>query len=494
MNVVKRVYFIALMIWMLFVINSYAASATINAEGARMRREPNTTSDVLTIVYSGETVDIIEKNGEWYKVKYGEHVGYIREDLMKVSGEVEQVPQEEEKEVEEEQTSQENPSNNVEENHTEAQENGFQEVEKQLVSDAAVRIVPSISASIIGDLKSGAKVTVIRVMNAWSCIRYKEKTAWIPSSFLSDVKEQPEPEKPETKTGYVNVTGAIIRKGPSTSAEIITEWAKNKPVEIIGEEGDWYKLNFNGEEAYVAKRLISDSTTPTSRSMQEIREIPNEPVIKEETVIKNVYVNVSTANLRSGSSTSFEIVDRASRKEALAVLAEENGWYKIKTTSGTAYILKSLVVNSLEEVVIPQEPVVKEPEKAPTTNVSSATGDKVVALAKQYLGCSYVYGGSGPKSFDCSGFTQYIYKQFGISLAHSAVSQANNGTYIAKSNLQLGDLVIFRDWDNVSIGHCGIYIGGGNFIHAANSKRGVVTDTLNSGYYYERYVSARRLF
>ena len=74
------------------------------------------------------------------------------------------------------------------------------------------------------------------------------------------------------------------------------------------------------------------------------------------------------------------------------------------------------------------------------------------------------------------------------------MTQASNGTFVEKVNLQLGDLVIFRDWDNSSIGHCGIYIGDGNFIHAANSTRGVVTDTLNSGYYYERYVSGRRLF
>ena len=60
-------------------------------------------------------------------------------------------------------------------------------------------------------------------------------------------------------------------------------------------------------------------------------------------------------------------------------------------------------------------------------------------------------------------------------MSHSAVAQANNGTYIEKSNLQLGDLIIFKDWDNISIGHCGIYIGNSQFIHAANSSRGVVT-------------------
>ena len=87
----------------------------------------------------------------------------------------------------------------------------------------------------------------------------------------------------------------------------------------------------------------------------------------------------------------------------------------------------------------------------------------------------------------------YIFGKFGVSLAHGAVSQSNAGAYVSKENLQPGDLVVFRDWDNVEIGHCGIYIGGGMFIHAANPNRGVVTDTLNSGYYYERYVTGRRI-
>lgn len=495
MNVVKKVFFIALMIWMLFIVTSYAATGTINTEGARIRREPNTSSDVLTIAYNGETVEIIEKSGEWYKVTYGENTGYIREDLMKVEGEIEP----EEQEPITEPKPEEKPQEEVPQNPTETPEKPFEEAEKQVVSDTAIRIVPSLSASIIGELKAKTKVSVIQVKNAWSCIRFESKTAWIPSSFLEEVKpEEQKPEEPETKTGYVNVTGAIIRKGPSTSAEIITEWGKNKPVEIVAEEGDWYKINFEGEEAYVAKRLISDTVTPTSRGMETVRELPEEPEIPEEEpekVQKTVYVNVGVANIRKGSTTETEVVSRATRKQALEVIGEENGWYKVNTTNGVAYILATLVVDNVEDVVTVQtSPVITETTQAPAVSTQTKNGDAVVAYAKQYLGCSYVYGGSGPKSFDCSGFTQYVYKQFGISLSHSAVAQANNGTYVAKSELQPGDLVIFRDWDNSSIGHCGIYIGGGNFIHAANSKRGVVTDTLNSGYYYERYVSGRRLF
>ncbi|MGN1301937.1 MAG: SH3 domain-containing protein [Clostridia bacterium] len=439
MHVVKKVFFIALMIWMLYFINSYATTGTITTEGARIRREANTSSDVITIVYNAETVEIIEKEGQWYKVKYGESIGYIREDLMNVDGEVTnptETQEEQEQKPSDVQTAQQEDSPAEQEpSQEQTSQETNKEGEKQIVADTAMRIIPSLSASIIGELKAGAKVTVIQTMNAWSCIRFENKTAWVVSSFLTEVSEEKQPEQPETKIGYVNVSGAIIRRGPSTSAEIITEWGKNKPVEIVAEEGDWYKINFEGEEAYVAKRLISDNITPTSRGMQAVRELPDEPVVQEKVADNNE--NVTQPNVS----------------------------------------------------VATQDTVA-----TPSVETNSTSGEAVVAYAKQYLGCSYVYGGVGPRSFDCSGFTQYVYKQFGISLAHSAVTQSNNGSYVAKSDLQPGDLVIFRDWNNNSIGHCGIYIGGGNFIHAANSTRGVVTDTLNSGYYYERYVSGRRLF
>lgn len=149
---------------------------------------------------------------------------------------------------------------------------------------------------------------------------------------------------------------------------------------------------------------------------------------------------------------------------------------------------------------VSEEPVSTEPEPEPThepevTSESSSTGADIVAKAKEYLGYSYVAGGASPDTgFDCSGFTQYIYGEFGIRLNRVANAQADNGTEISKSELQPGDLVLFSYYGSDSIGHSGIYIGDGQFIHAANSNRGVVIDTLESGYYLDNYVTARRVF
>ena len=116
-------------------------------------------------------------------------------------------------------------------------------------------------------------------------------------------------------------------------------------------------------------------------------------------------------------------------------------------------------------------------------------GSQLVSSAYKYLGVPYVFGGNTPDGFDCSGFTQFVYKNFGVSLSRTAAEQYKNGT--AVTNLQAGDLVMFG---KSGINHVGIYIGGNTFIHAANSSRGVTTDTLASGYYKINYVGARRIF
>ena len=123
-----------------------------------------------------------------------------------------------------------------------------------------------------------------------------------------------------------------------------------------------------------------------------------------------------------------------------------------------------------------------------TTSSSSSkvTGADIVAYAKKFLGCKYVYGATGPTTFDCSGFTQYVYKHFGYTLSRTSTDQRKNGKKVKKSDLQPGDIVCFS-------GHVGIYIGGNQFIHAANSKKGIIITSLSDSYYVKNYITARRI-
>lgn len=488
MNVIKKVFFIALMIWILFYVSSYATTANVNTDAVRLRREATTTSDVITIIYSNEEVTLIEEQEQWYKVKYKDYIGFIRKDLLNLPNEP--------------LTTEETPTApNVE---TPAVQEPAEVNQQKIVNkNTSLRAIPSIAASKIGEITSGTTVKIIQVKNDWTCIEFNGKSAWLPNIFLSDNVDEnnnqnnKEPEE-VIKIMYINVSSANVRTEPTTSSEILATLAKNNSVEILEDVGEWYKIKLNDNIGYISKPLLSDQVETTSRSIEEPRqeETPIQETIQpQETIIKSVYVNVEKANLRSSATTSSNIVGTANRKEKLDVIAEEGQWYKIKFLDANAYIRNDLVVNTIDEVIVPvTNTETNNNNSANANNSTTPIGEAVVEYAKRFLGYRYVYGGAGPTTFDCSGFTQYVYKNFGIYLSHSAVAQANNGSYVEKTNLQLGDLIIFRDWDNISIGHCGIYIGNNQFIHAANSSRGVVTDTFASGYYYERYVSARRLF
>lgn len=122
--------------------------------------------------------------------------------------------------------------------------------------------------------------------------------------------------------------------------------------------------------------------------------------------------------------------------------------------------------------------------------VSRSQSTTLVDNAMSLVGVPYVFGGTSRKGFDCSGYTQYVFKGSGISLPRTSWSQFNAGSKITKDELQTGDLVFFSTYAK-GPSHVGIYIGGGNFIHASNS--GVRITSLNDSYYAKRYLGARRV-
>ena len=125
----------------------------------------------------------------------------------------------------------------------------------------------------------------------------------------------------------------------------------------------------------------------------------------------------------------------------------------------------------------------------PSAPVPSSQYGGVVGIAMQYLGTPYVWGGASPGGFDCSGFAMYVYSQVGVSLPHNAAMQYNTvGTYVPRDQLQPGDLVFFD-----GLGHVGIYIGGGQFIHAPHTGDVVKISSLSDSWYASTYVGAKRV-
>jgi cell wall-associated NlpC family hydrolase len=111
----------------------------------------------------------------------------------------------------------------------------------------------------------------------------------------------------------------------------------------------------------------------------------------------------------------------------------------------------------------------------------------------KYVGYRYVFGGSSPAGFDCSGFVYYVHKAAGINISRGMWGQLNGGPRISRENLQPGDIVFFANTYMPGLSHNGIYLGGGQFIHAIDPGSGVGITSMNSSYWAGRYVGATRI-
>jgi cell wall-associated NlpC family hydrolase len=199
-------------------------------------------------------------------------------------------------------------------------------------------------------------------------------------------------------------------------------------------------------------------------------------------------ITATTLNLRSGASTGSDIIVTLNQSAVLTILKSEGNWYQVKTSAGTigwastAYVTTKNTAASRGDI-----------DRTKAKDLAS----EITSFAKQYLGVKYVWGGSSPSGFDCSGFVSYVFDKFNISLDRSSASMASNGIAVDKEDLRPGDIVFFDTNGGLNqINHVGIYIGDGEFIQSssANSAKKVVISTLFSGFYKESYMRARRVF
>ena len=287
---------------------------------------------------------------------------------------------------------------------------------------------------------------------------------------------------------------------PLINSKIITKLSKDKQVIIEQIRNNWAYINVEGMVGW---------TRLDSLKAKDQENVPAQTDNKENTTLnKTAYISSTGINFREEPNTDSKVLKVFSQNAKITILEEQGTWYKIKHNDQEGYVLKEYVSNKKVEITSrsaegrtktttenkdTESTSTKKVEEKTTTKTSSK-GQDAANYVKQFVGCKYVYGGSTPKGFDCSGLTMYVYKKYGINLSHSATAQSKVGTKVERANLQPGDLVFFRNYrTNKGIGHVGIYIGNNKFVHASTEKTGVITSTL-SGSYSTRYVTARRIF
>lgn len=195
-----------------------------------------------------------------------------------------------------------------------------------------------------------------------------------------------------------------------------------------------------------------------------------------------------------------EAVAALSGGKRIEVTAFAHGWFAVKSGEIEGYVSGDSLDLTLEKEA-PKPKVVKKQAKAESDSqstpvVTNGSGGDIASFALQFVGTPYVYGGASPSGFDCSGFTKYVFAQFGVKLPHGATSQLGYGTEVSRDSLQPGDLVFFHSTyaTSAAASHCGIYVGNGQFVHSASGgNRGITVSNLSDAYYSRHYLTARRI-
>ena len=393
------------------------------------------------------------------------------------------------------------------------------------VETANVRETADSEGKILVQLSQNEQVEVLEKTDNWYKVKAKGTTGYLREDLitLKDESTLNETNKEQTtntetpkaeNTEQENVeqentqtTKTLIAKDtklkivPAINATDIIEVKENEEVTTIDTINDWVCVKTGTTKGWIRKEnLKEEKQQEQTQNQEQVADTNNESNKVEETVLKTLYINTDTVNLRKEANTSSEIVTKLSLNTAVDVYAEENNWSKVKVNGKEGYISSSLLSNKKQETsrsmntsrsqLEQQQQTQQQTQQQQSTTVAPSTiGANVVETARQYLGCAYVYGASGPSSFDCSGFTSYIFRLHGVSLNRTAAGQYSNGVYVSRDQLQPGDLVMFGTSAS-NITHVAIYIGGGQIIHAANKS---TISTITSGYYNNRYVGARRV-
>lgn len=433
----------------------------------RIRQSANTNSEVIGYIVNGQQFEIKSKTGDWYNIDVNGKTGYVYKDYVKELGE----------------TLVTEPNNN----------NGQVTISNGKVvnisSSLNLRKSASTSSEIIGSLSNGQEFKIKSKTGDWYYIDASGKIGYVHKDYVKEIQEtvvtppannnNNNEESKASKGQVINVsTNLRVRKSASTSSEIIGYLINNQTFNIKSKSGDWFNIEFNGVVGYIHKdyvKIIDKSTTTPDNP-------PVENVKEQVGVVINVSSNLRLRDKPTTDATS-SIVAYLLPGDSFKIIGISGDWYNINYNGKVGYIFKDYV---------------KKIDGSNQEN-NSKTYENILNILKAQLGAPYVYGGSGEllttsflnelktrfpqaaqsgeynlaqqyldkgyRSFDCSGFLYWGFKQVGINIGRTTYDQINNGVEVSKENVRPGDFLFYGD-----ISHVGMYIGNNQWIESSNSK------------------------
>ena len=282
----------------------------------RIRQSASTSSAILGSLREGETFDIIAKSGQWYNIKTAGIIGFVHGDYVQVI---------------------ENNSSNTPTNPSPGVTVTTGQVYGVEGSNLRVRTAPSLSASTFGYLLNGEVVEIIGESGNWYAIKYKGETGYCSKDYVKKISNSTSdnnsngstnttPSTPNTQTTFkgevINAdAGLRVRAGASTSSSILGHIYTGTKVDVIGESGSWYKINYNGKEAYASKDYIKKVTDSNSNNNNSGSQVTSK---------KGEVINASAGlRVRSEANTNSSILGYLYTGDKVDITGESGNWYKI---------------------------------------------------------------------------------------------------------------------------------------------------------------------
>jgi cell wall-associated NlpC family hydrolase len=371
-----------------------------------------------------------------------------------------------------------------------------------------VRNGPGLIYDVTGKLAAGTPLTLEGVVEDWFVARTAEgQQVWVAAELVSEATTAQAilppasviPPPPPPKIATVREDGLSVRDGPGTAYVKLDSVQAGTTIDLLSRYENWFEVRLPaGQIGWVTGEFLTVGDGVIER-IEQLTSAPDpNPAL--------VATTDGSINLRSGPGTAFPKLETAGAGLQLDLVGRYQDWFKVRTPDDkTAWV--SSEVLPLSAYVARRVPAVRDvptlPRPAAAAAVtrgsnapplSAAQAGGVVNFAMQFVGTPYVWGGSRPGGFDCSGFIKYVYAQFGLSLPHSAAGQYSEryGSFISKENLQPGDIVFFANTYKRGISHVGIYIGGGRVVQALAQGVPLSAVSMNSGYWQSKYYGAIR--
>lgn len=437
------------------VVDSYTNLGLIRIDGGylNVRKTPASDGDIIGKMQPNSVCEILGQEGDWYHISSGGVDGYISAQFV-LTGE-------------------------------EARAAALDQVQLRAIVTVSdddslnIRLTPSVEESnIIGQALAGERYVVEDQIDGW----VKIASGYLSADYVDVRLALNEARKMDLKSMAISKYGNLliskvtdylnVRKTPADEGNnnIIGKLPGKAAADILGQEGDWYKIKSGSITGYVSAN--PDYVATGQEAMD----------LAMNTATLMAIVNTDRLNVRKEPSTDSGVWTQISKEERYPVVSQLDGWVQIELDAGDMEDSDAAYISTRDnnvEVRYALDEAIKFSPLEEIANQQAARRAQIVNFALRYVGNPYVWGGTSlTKGADCSGFVQSVMKNFGISLPRVSRDQSKSGRAVTSSQMRPGDLIFYAN-SSGTVNHVAMYIGNGQIVHAASRRSGIRISTWN---------------